>query len=124
MHVIAGKAIAFQAALGAEFKTYQQHVVKNADGTVAKNADGTPKTITSSFPLFASYTDKDGKTILGGFTIGQNGLGSIYGVATIGDKDKFVQSNEAGGPGGKGGTTTVTNVKVVGMSEGERFHER
>ena len=31
MHVIAGKAIAFQEALSPEFKTYQQQVVKNAD---------------------------------------------------------------------------------------------
>ena len=31
MHVIAGKAIAFQEALTPEFKTYQQQVVKNAD---------------------------------------------------------------------------------------------
>jgi glycine hydroxymethyltransferase len=31
MHVIAGKAIAFQEALAPEFKVYQQQVVKNAD---------------------------------------------------------------------------------------------
>jgi glycine hydroxymethyltransferase len=31
MHVIAGKAIAFQEALAPAFKTYQQQVVKNAD---------------------------------------------------------------------------------------------
>jgi glycine hydroxymethyltransferase len=31
MHVIAGKAIAFQEALAPEFKLYQQQVVKNAD---------------------------------------------------------------------------------------------
>jgi glycine hydroxymethyltransferase len=31
MHVIAGKAIAFKEALGADFKAYQQQVVKNAD---------------------------------------------------------------------------------------------
>ena len=31
MHVIAGKAVAFQEALGADFKAYQQQVVKNAD---------------------------------------------------------------------------------------------
>jgi glycine hydroxymethyltransferase len=31
MHVIAGKAIAFQEALSPEFKAYQQQVVKNAD---------------------------------------------------------------------------------------------
>ncbi|MET0382544.1 MAG: serine hydroxymethyltransferase [Burkholderiaceae bacterium] len=31
MHVIAGKAVAFQEALGPAFKTYQQQVVKNAD---------------------------------------------------------------------------------------------
>ena len=31
MHVIAGKAIAFQEALTPEFKAYQQQVVKNAD---------------------------------------------------------------------------------------------
>jgi len=31
MHVIAGKAIAFQEALAPEFKTYQQQVVRNAD---------------------------------------------------------------------------------------------
>ena len=31
MHVIAGKAIAFQEALSPEFKVYQQQVVKNAD---------------------------------------------------------------------------------------------
>ncbi len=31
MHVIAGKAIAFKEALGADFKTYQQQVLKNAD---------------------------------------------------------------------------------------------
>ncbi|MBN8486852.1 MAG: serine hydroxymethyltransferase [Burkholderiales bacterium] len=30
MHVIAGKAVAFKEALGAEFKSYQQQVVKNA----------------------------------------------------------------------------------------------
>jgi glycine hydroxymethyltransferase len=30
MHVIAGKAVAFQEALGPEFKTYQQQVVRNA----------------------------------------------------------------------------------------------
>ncbi len=35
MHVIAGKAVAFQEALAPEFKTYQQQVVKNAD-TMAK----------------------------------------------------------------------------------------
>lgn len=31
MHVIAGKAVAFQEALQPEFKTYQQQVLKNAD---------------------------------------------------------------------------------------------
>ena len=31
MHVIAGKAVAFQEALSPEFKAYQQQVVKNAD---------------------------------------------------------------------------------------------
>ena len=31
MHVIAGKAVAFQEALQLEFKLYQQQVVKNAD---------------------------------------------------------------------------------------------
>jgi glycine hydroxymethyltransferase len=31
MHVIAGKAVAFQEALQPEFKTYQEQVVKNAD---------------------------------------------------------------------------------------------
>ena len=31
MHVIAGKAVAFQEALTPEFKTYQEQVVKNAD---------------------------------------------------------------------------------------------
>jgi glycine hydroxymethyltransferase len=31
MHVIAAKAVAFKEALGPEFKTYQQQVVKNAD---------------------------------------------------------------------------------------------
>jgi len=31
MHVIAGKAVAFQEALSPDFKTYQQQVVKNAD---------------------------------------------------------------------------------------------
>ena len=31
MHVIAGKAVAFQEALQPEFKTYQQQVVRNAD---------------------------------------------------------------------------------------------
>ncbi len=35
MHVIAGKAVAFQEALKPEFKAYQQQVVKNAD-TLAK----------------------------------------------------------------------------------------
>jgi glycine hydroxymethyltransferase len=30
MHVIAGKAVAFQEALQPEFKAYQQQVVKNA----------------------------------------------------------------------------------------------
>lgn len=30
MHVIAGKAVAFKEALSPEFKTYQQHVVRNA----------------------------------------------------------------------------------------------
>jgi len=31
MHVIAGKAVAFEEALAPEFKTYQQQVIKNAD---------------------------------------------------------------------------------------------
>ena len=31
MHVIAAKAVAFKEALGADFKAYQQQVVKNAD---------------------------------------------------------------------------------------------
>jgi len=31
MHVIAGKAVAFKEALGADFKTYQQQVAKNAE---------------------------------------------------------------------------------------------
>ncbi len=84
MHVIAAKAVAFQEALSAEFKTYQSQIVKNAQALAAALAAEGFRLVSGGTDNHLMLVDLTGQGITGkeaqevldqaGITVNKNGI--------------------------------------------------